>query len=61
MLETRSRKARHTPEEMTQWTSVQSAKARASTAKAEAKKSKDSKDTKTRKRIGTITRTGLND
>ena len=34
MLETRSRKARHTQEEMTRWTSVRLAKAKANKAKA---------------------------
>ena len=55
MLETRSRKARHTQEEMTRWTSVRLAKARANKAKAStaramamAQRSKDSKDNKDR-------------
>ena len=51
MLETRSRKARHTQQEMTRWTSVRLAKARTnkakeSTAKAKAKGNRDSKDNK---------------
>ena len=57
MLETRSRKARHTQEETTRWTSVRLAKAR-----AKAKGSKDSKDNnhRTRARIRTRTRIRLN-
>ena len=47
MLETQSGKARHIQEEMTKWTLVRSAKARASRAKAKGKGSKDSKDRKT--------------
>ena len=64
MLETRSRKARHTLEEMARWTSVRLAKARAnkskaSTARAKAKGSKDSKDIKDRTRARTRTRTRI--
>ena len=58
MLETRSRKARHT-QEMTQWTSVRLAKARASMVRAKAKGSKDSKD-RTRARTRTRIRIRLN-
>ena len=60
-----SRKACHTQEEVTQRTSVHSARTRASTARvsmvrAIAKGSKDSKDRKTRTRTGTRTRNQLN-
>ena len=63
MLETRSRNVRHTQEEMTQSTSVHSAKARAnkteaSTIRTETKESKDSKDSTNRTR--TKTRIRLN-
>ena len=61
LLETRSRKARHTQEEMTRWTLVRLAKAKAnkakaSTARAEAKGTKDSKDSTDRTRTTTPTK-----
>ena len=59
MLETRSRKVRHTQEETTRWTSVRLAKARANKAKAKAKGSKDSKDNKDETGVRTRTRTGI--
>ena len=64
MLETRSRKVRHTQEETTRWTSARLAKARAnkakaSTARAKAEGSKDSKDNKDRTRARTMRTTRI--